>query len=331
MPTSSASARARKPKTPATAVDYLAMARPDHWLKHVFIVPGIILASILHPRSPTELWFPVVLGFLSAAAVASANYVLNEWLDADRDAFHPKKSSRPAVQRKLDRGWVWTEYAVLMGIGLGLALAVSKLFFLTSCLFLASGWLYNVAPVRTKDRPYLDVTSEALNNPIRLTLGWAMVDSTTLPPSSLLIAYWMGGAFLMALKRFAEYRSVFAAGQGEALRHYRLSFGVYTERSLLLSAFLYAQMAAFFLAVFLIKYRIEYLLSLPFFAAVFVDYLKLALRDESPAQEPEKLFRERTLLALLALLVAVLVLLTWVDIPVLERLADPHYIALPFS
>ena len=51
------------------------------------------------------------------------------------------------------------------------SLAVSKLFFLTSCLFLASGWIYNVSPVRTKDRAYLDVTSEALNNPIRLTLG----------------------------------------------------------------------------------------------------------------------------------------------------------------
>ena len=54
-----------------------------------------------------------------------------------------------------------------------------------------SGLVYNVSPIRTKEKVYLDVLSEAVNNPIRLTLGWAMVDSTTLPPSSLLLAYWM--------------------------------------------------------------------------------------------------------------------------------------------
>ncbi|MEE8139100.1 MAG: UbiA family prenyltransferase [Thermoanaerobaculia bacterium] len=331
MRTGEAEALTPELRAPARATDYLAMARPDHWPKHVFIVPGIVLASILHPRPLAELWMPLVIGFVSAAAVASANYVLNEWLDAERDAFHPKKRSRPAVTKSLSPGVVWAEYAALVALGLALALVVSKLFFLTSCLFLASGWLYNVPPVRTKDRAFLDVTSEAINNPIRLTLGWAMVDATTLPPSSLLLAYWMGGAFLMALKRFAEYRSVSAAGRLEALKLYRRSFAVYSQRSLLLLAFLCAQMAAFFLAVFLIKYRIEYLLSLPFFALVFVDYLKVALREESPAQAPEKLFREKTLLALLALLIAVLGVLTWVDIPSLERLTDPHYIELPFE
>ncbi len=314
---------------PAAAfADYIALARPDHYVKHVFIVPGIVLALVLHGRSPAGSLLSIVVGFLSAAAIASANYVLNEWLDAPFDAFHPSKSTRPAVAKWMSRGWVWTEYLLLAGTGLGLAAAVSRPFLVTSVLFLLGAVAYNVAPIRTKDRVYLDVLSEAINNPIRLTLGWAMIDATTLPPSSLLLAYWMGGAFLMAVKRFAEYRAVSASGEFAALALYRRSFHAYSENGLLVSAVLYAQMAAFFLAVFLIKYRVEYLLSLPLFAALFASYLRVGLKEHSTAQTPEKLFREKALLATVVLLVVALALLTWIDLPILDRLTTAHYIQL---
>ncbi len=312
--------------------DYLAMARPEHWVKHVFIVPGIVLAYLLDPTAGSARALSVLaiaLGFASAAAVASANYVLNEWLDAESDVFHPTKSGRVAVGKQVHGGWVALEYLLLAGAGLALAAQVSSLYLVTSAAFLGSGLLYNVRPLRSKDVVYLDVLSEAVNNPIRLTLGWAMVDASTLPPGSVLLAYWLGGAFLMAVKRLAEYRAVAETAGVAALGRYRKSFRRYTERSLLVSTFLYAQLAAFFLAVFLIKYRVEYLLSLPFFAALFGAYLHVGLKRASAAQQPERLFRERSIVLLLALLSAALVILTVVDLPLLERLSSPHYIELP--
>ena len=35
--------------------DYIAIARPDHWIKHVLIVPGVVFAAIMSPadRSTT--------------------------------------------------------------------------------------------------------------------------------------------------------------------------------------------------------------------------------------------------------------------------------------
>ena len=315
-------------RSPARLPDYLAMMRPSHWVKHVFIVPGIVLAFILLPRPLSEVVKSIILGFLSAALCASANYVLNEWLDAKSDAHHQSKSSRPAVTRELSAFWVWMEYVGCVVAGLGLALVVSKLFFLTSCVFIVSGLVYNVPPIRTKDVGYLDVLSESLNNPIRLTLGWVMVAPTTLPPGSLLLAYWMGGAFLMALKRLAEYRSARDHDQLGNLGQYRKSFNTYSEESLMLSSFLYALLAAFFLAVFLVKYRIEYLLSIPLFAALFVSYFRIALKRESPAQAPEGLLREKSLVFLVILLALTLTILTWVDIPILEDLTSPHYIEI---
>jgi 4-hydroxybenzoate polyprenyltransferase len=319
---------ADRPTTPATAADYLALARVDHWVKHVFIIPGIALACVLLGRSPLESLAAIGLGFAAAALVASANYVLNEWLDAERDRHHPVKSRRPAVAKQLSPTVVWVEYLALAAAGLGLAAAVSPLFLATAALFFLSGLVYNVPPLRSKEIAYLDVISESVNNPLRLTLGWAMIDSTSLPPGSLMLAFWAGGAFLMALKRLAEYRSAEAAGVLESLARYRRSFATYTADSLLLSAFLYAQFAAFALAVFLVKYRIEYLLSMPLFALLFVVYLRIGLKQDSSAQTPERLFRETGLLGVVLLLAAVLAILTVVDLPFLDRLTDPHYIQL---
>ena len=92
---------------------------------------------------------------------------------------------------------------------------------LLAVLLLAMGIFYNARPLRTKDRPYLDVLSEAVNNPLRLLLGWFTLVGSVLPPSSILLAYWMGGAFLMAVKRFTELRGI---ADREAAGNYRRSF-----------------------------------------------------------------------------------------------------------
>jgi 4-hydroxybenzoate polyprenyltransferase len=304
------------------------MARPDHWLKHVFVLPGVVLAFISQPAALDLVAARFVVGMVSACLAASANYVINEWLDAETDRHHPSKSTRPAVAKRLAPWVVGIEYAALVAVSLGAAAAVSRLFVYCTIAFLASGLAYNVAPLRTKDRAFVDVLSEALNNPIRLTLGWAMVSPSTLPPSSLLLGYWMGGAFLMAVKRLAEHRLAVASGTLADLASYRRSFGVYTDGRLLISTFLYAQLSAFFLAVFLVKYRIEFLLSMPFFAALFAAYLHVGLKPDSTAQRPERLFRERGLILVGLLLVAMLALLTWIDLPILDRLTDPHYLRL---
>ena len=315
------------PREAGTWRDYVSLARPSHWVKHIFVLPGIVLAVLLLDRDLEGLAVPILLGLLSAACIASANYVLNEWLDARSDAFHPTKASRPAVAKQLSRGIVVLEYFALAVVGIALAYAVSTLLAIVAGLFLASGWIYNIPPIRTKDVAYLDVLTESLNNPIRLTLGWVMVDPTTLPPGSLLGAFWMAGAFLMAIKRLAELRTVGASG----LNLYRVSFRHYSQTSLLISALEYSLLTAFFVAVFFVKYRIEYILALPALAAVFGAYLSVGLDEESAAQAPERLLGEPRLLVTITLLVVALVVLTWVDLPVLEQLTSPHYIELPFG
>ena len=307
---------------------YLQMARLDHMTKHVFIVPGLVFAYVLRQPPLEDLWWVLVLGFASAVLIASANYIINEWLDREFDAFHPDKSARPAVNAAMSAMVVYVMYAASSLLGLLLAYWIGPVFLVVSLLFWVSGVIYNVKPLRSKDKVYLDVLSESVNNPIRMMLGWAMIDQSTLAPSSLLLAYWMGGAFLMGSKRLSEYREI-AAGPGlEVLHRYRRSFRHYTQESLIISCFVYAMLSTFLMGVFLIKYRIEYVLALPFVVLLFAHYLALSMRSGSVAQKPEKLFRERRLMVISTVTVAALALLSFIDLPVMHGFSEPHFLSV---
>jgi decaprenyl-phosphate phosphoribosyltransferase len=299
--------------------DMVAIARPDHWFKNVFMLPGLVVGLLFVPTVRHDLLLASLVGLASTCLIASANYTINEWLDAESDRHHPLKGTRPAASGRLSATTVATQYLVLAVCGLFLASTVSPGFFQVGNILLIMGIFYNVRPFRTKDRAYLDVLSESINNPLRLLLGWFIVVQGSLPPSSTLMAYWLGGAFLMAIKRYAEYRFINDPGRAGLYRH---SFVGYTEKTLLLSGFFYAVTASFFLAIFLIKYRIEYVLSFPLFAILFVWYLAIGMKAESAAQRPETLFRERPFMAYVGLLVLAMAVMQLVDMPFLYPLLE---------
>lgn len=308
---------------PVSLRDYAAIARPDHWVKNIFMLPGVALALILDPAAVQwgRAGPSLLLAIVSTCLVASANYTINEWLDAEFDRFHPIKSQRPSALGRIRPSLVYLQYALLAVAGLGLAWAINGLFFGFSAVLLLMGVLYNVPPIRTKDKKYLDVLSESVNNPLRFVLGWFAVTTLAMPPSSILLSYWMGGAYLMAMKRYAEYRLI---GDPQRAGQYRRSFRHYDETSLLVSAFFYAITSSFLLGVFLIKYRIEFLVSFPFFALLFAWYLAIAMRPASRALNPEKLYREKRFAVYVVFLGVLVTALFFVDIPQLQILVESH-------
>lgn len=300
-----------------TLKNYIKIARPDHWIKNLFIIPGIIVAFLIFGIDfSTGFILRFLAGMFATCLISSANYVINEWLDADFDKYHPVKKFRPVVTANLKFSYVMLEYIILIVAGLGLSFYISFNFLLVEVWLLVMGFLYNVKPFRTKDIPYIDVLSESINNIIRLMLGWFIVTNSFFPPFSILIGYWMCGAFLMSVKRYAEYRMI---NNPETAGLYRKSFRYYTEQSLLCSSFFYSMCATVFTSIFIIEYRIEYILALPMLIGLFVLYFHLAFKEDSVVQKPEKLYREKSLLIYLLLFVLLLFLLTFFDIPVMEQ------------
>ena len=79
---------------------YVAIARPDHWVKNVFMLLGTAAAFVIHPRLFSWAALPSLsLGLAATCLIASSNYVLNEILDADLDRHHPEKEL-PAAGRR---------------------------------------------------------------------------------------------------------------------------------------------------------------------------------------------------------------------------------------
>ena len=306
---------------------YIKIARPDHWIKQLFIIPGIIVAIFLIKDITFNfnLILRIIIGFLGTCFIASANYVINEYLDAEFDKYHPTKKNRPMVTQNMNKKIIWAEYIILAILGLLCAYFVSTPFFVVDLTLLIMGILYNVKPIRTKDIPFIDVLSESVNNLLRLLLGWFMITDAYIPPASIMGGYWMFGAFLMAMKRYSEYRMI---NNPEQAALYRKSFARYTERSLLVSSVFYALIAIFLCGTFLIKYKIELVICIPVLCLLFCYYIYISFDKDSAVQKPEKLYKEKKLIIFLTLFIILFVILLFIDIPILNKLLDPSLIKL---
>lgn len=297
---------------------YIKIARFDHWFKNIFMIPGIIVALYLD-RSLTisAIIWPMIIGIVATGFVASSNYVVNEILDAKFDRLHPVKKNRPVPSGQVNISVGYIEWIVLAVIGLGLAYTINTAFFYCALALWIMGCFYNIPPVRTKDKPFIDVLSESVNNPLRLLLGWYLTGTELFAPLSLVMAYWMIGAFFMAIKRYAEYQRI---GNKLTASSYRASFKFYNPERLMISIMYYVAAFGLFFGIFLIRYRIELILSIPFIAGFVAWYMHLAYLEDSPVQYPEKLYKERGFVLYTGLCFIIVMTLLVVDVPLIQQL-----------
>jgi 4-hydroxybenzoate polyprenyltransferase len=282
------------------------------------MVLGVLLAFFYYPDLAQEGAIGQIMWAVATTClIASSNYVLNELLDAPTDRNHPLKRHRPVPSGQVILSVAYAEWLLLGAFGLALASMLNWPFFFSGLFLLAMGLIYNVPPIRSKELPYLDVLSESVNNPIRLLLGWFAVTRTELPPLSLLISFWMIGAFFMAAKRFAEYRYI---GDLSTAGAYRSSFRYYDERKLLISMFFYSTCFALFLGVFIVRWHLELILIVPLIAGFIGFYLYVAFKPESAAQTPERLLHEKGLIVYLLICLTAFTVLMFLEIPLLYDL-----------
>jgi 4-hydroxybenzoate polyprenyltransferase len=294
---------------------YIEIARVDHWFKNVFMLFGVMFALFHYPDILSLQLLPnLIVAFAAACLIASSNYVLNEIKDAPYDSIHPQKKHRAIPSGRVKISLAYVEWIFLAAIGFLLAAQVNRPFLFAIIWLFLMGILYNVRPFRLKDLLYIDVLSESVNNPIRLLLGWFAVISFQIPSISLLISYWLIGAFFMTSKRFAEFRHI---NDKNVAGNYRKSFRQYTDKSLLMCMFFYATGFALFFGIFIIKYHIELIISAPLIAGFICYYVFISFKENSAAQNPERLYREKGLIIYAVVCLVVFILLLFTSIPVM--------------
>lgn len=282
--------------------DLLRMSRFSHYVKNIFVIPGVIAATLMvKPELHLTKTLSIVFwGLISISLSASANYVLNEYLDRKTDIFHPNKKSRPAAMGRVSFKIVFAYYTFLITLATLIALSINYFFALVITLFLFSGIFYNVEPIRLKDRYLLDVVSESFNNVLRFLAGWFLVTQSYLPPISLTLSYWWVGAFLMTAKRLAEIQSFDSI---ELAANYRLSFSRYSVSKLTSLTFLYACLALMSLSVFAVKWEPGSIFLIPILSLIFTYYFHVSNGLDSVAQNPEKLWKDKKLTLLIFIFV----------------------------
>lgn len=290
---------------------YLKLLRLDHWRKNIFIFPGMVLAiSTLEKSnffSSPEVYWKVLIGFVSTCLVASSNYILNEWLDRSSDVFHPFKKQRPAITATLKAKFIYALYATCLVLGLMLGAVLGEHFCYALGLLGLMGCLYNIPPIRLKDVAYIDVLSESFNNPIRLCLGYFIFYRQGMPPSSALIAYWAIAGTFLTLKRYVELKRM---NNSENAKLYRKSFRIYRPKSLLMMSYTYVLISGVFSTIFAYKYRPEYFLLFLLYTLFLIWYYKRALSEDSCVEYPEKALSNPNFVGWLVLLFIIFTFLT---------------------
>ncbi|MGD2110057.1 MAG: decaprenyl-phosphate phosphoribosyltransferase [Phycisphaerae bacterium] len=103
-------------RTPATVGDFAQLFRPAQWIKNVVIFAGPAAALKL---ASIDALLDALIAFISFCLAASATYAINDVMDREADARHPKKRHRPVA-----RGAIRPPTA-LAGAGVLIALAVT--------------------------------------------------------------------------------------------------------------------------------------------------------------------------------------------------------------
>jgi len=271
---------------------YIRAMRLSRWPRSLAIFVGSMSFFFLYRdflQSFAVKWLlgQGLLAFLLTWAISTANYIINEIVDAPYDAHHPTKRNRPLVQREIKR-----LPFLFMGIGLSLTSLILAYiyfnlpFFFSLLALLIAGFVYNIKPVRTKDIPFLDSISESANNPIRFSIGWfAFSPQVIWPPLSLLLSWWAFGNFLMIAKRLSEFRFL-----KDKAGHYRNSLKKYTERSLIFGM---AFSAVIFFATYVILaliYNLRYFLYFsPLLGFYLYLFFKKTMKEDEVMEEPERL------------------------------------------
>ena len=133
---------------------HIQIARIDHWVKNVFVLPGIVVAlSVDRARLASWSWLSFLLGMLAVCLIASSNYVLNEILDAPYDLAHPDKRTRPVPAGRVSIAWGYVQWLTLMAAGVLLGLQISRPFTVTLLALWMMGCIYNIPRLGPKTCP----------------------------------------------------------------------------------------------------------------------------------------------------------------------------------
>ena len=168
--------------------------RPRQWVKNLLVFTAPLFTFQF---SNADVWFPVLIAFVSFCLISSSIYLLNDVVDIDADRSHPVKRLRPIAAGKVSiRKALLTAFLMLV-VSLTMASIISAKLF---CLIFTYALIQVGYCLRLKHEPLLDIFCIASGFLLR-----AMAGGVYLSPWFLLTVGLLA-LFLAVEKRKAELK-----------------------------------------------------------------------------------------------------------------------------
>ncbi len=263
---------------------YLRLLRTYQWYKNLLVFLPLVFAGLFLDGN---LLFKTFLGFLSLCLVSSANYIVNDIIDVNKDRYHPEKKNRPIAS-----GEIGIELAVFFGL---ICLLISfftaykiDLLFLIAPIFL---FLFNlIYSLWLKNEIFVDILAISINFVVRAVSGIFIIHRNISP--WLILCPFFLSLFIASGKRKADLDVLGedAYKHKEVLRYYSKEVSnflmIITTSLLTISYSLY---------VFLSNHHLLFI-SLPFAIYVIFRYSYLIYNGSEIARKPELFYKDKRLL-----------------------------------
>lgn len=143
--------------------------RIPQWIKNLILFAGLIFSKKVFQWEALE---KVIFAFFLFSLVASAQYVLNDYLDREEDARHPEKKKRPLASGELDAGLALAITGIILPFALIGSYILSPIFFALTLFYLLFNILYSKV---LKHLVILDVMSISIGFVIRAIAGAVVI------------------------------------------------------------------------------------------------------------------------------------------------------------
>jgi 4-hydroxybenzoate polyprenyltransferase len=179
--------------------DILALSRPKHWIKNLFVFAPLIFAGEFLDMAFIE---QTLVAFLYFSLASSSVYIVNDICDIEYDKLHPIKSK----ERPLASGRIKKNQAFLILMVYYMLLSSSFFFNELLAVVILSYLVINIAySINLKSQPVLELFIVSMGFVLRVYGGAVVID---VPVSPWMFVTTLSLAlYLVSIKRLQELKS----------------------------------------------------------------------------------------------------------------------------
>lgn len=284
----------------------IKLIRVKQWIKNGFMFLPLFFGQKLFDL---DCLLPTILGFISYSFFASSIYVLNDYMDREKDRLHPKKKFRPIAS-----GAISPKSAVWIMIILFVTALIIALFLRIEFLFIVMTYtVLNLAySVKLKHIAIIDITIISIGFVLRVLAG--AVICQIIPTVWLIMMTFLLALFIALAKRRDDVLIYLNDGTKTRaiIEQYNLQF-LNIAMSIMASVIIVAYLMYALSAEVRERLGTDYLYVSVFFVILgILRYLQVTLVEEDSGSPTELIYKDSALKIIILGWIATIILIIYI-------------------